>query len=168
MSLRIRHKCGTKKANPADPTGRNPKMVFDVMNTGAIPPTQPIQPATTLILPRLQLWVIGLALLLLAVGAGRLLDGYGWRHAALFLVGASLGIVLYQARFGFTSAFHALMRTGNGQGLRAQMLMLALATLLFAPILAFYPASGGAVAPLSVSVLVGAFIFAVGMQLGGG
>ena len=29
-------------------------------------------------------------------------------------------------------------------------------------------ASGGAVAPLSVSVLVGAFIFAVGMQLGGG
>ena len=144
-----------------------PKWYFNVMNTGAIPPTQPIQSAATLILPRLQLWVIGLALLLLAVGAGRLLDDYGWRHAALFLVGASLGIVLYQARFGFTSAFHALMRTGNGQGLRAQMLMLALATLFFAPILAFYPASG-AVAPLSLSVLVGAFIFAMGMQLGGG
>jgi hypothetical protein len=157
-----------KIENSDDPTRRNPKMVFVVMNTGTSPPAQPIQPAATLILPRLQLWVVGSALLLLAIGAGRLLDDYGWRHAALFLVGAGLGIVLYQARFGFTSAFHALMVTGNGRGLRAQMLMLALATLLFAPILALDPASGGAVAPLSVSVLAGAFIFAVGMQLGGG
>jgi len=143
-------------------------MVLVVMNTGAIPPVHPIPPATPLILPRLQLRVIGSALLLLTMGAGRLLDGYGWRHAALFLVGAGLGLVLYHARFGFTSAFHALMVTGNGQGLRAQMLMLALATLIFAPILALHPASGGAVAPLSVSVLAGAFIFAIGMQLGGG
>jgi hypothetical protein len=157
-----------KIENSDDPTRRNPKMVFFVMNTGASPPAQPIQPAATLILPRLQLWVVGSALLLLAIGAGRLLDDYGWRHAALFLVGAGLGIVLYHARFGFTSAFHALILTGNGQGLRAQMLMLALATLLFAPILALHPASGGAVAPLSLSVLAGAFIFAIGMQLGGG
>lgn len=138
------------------------------MNTGALPPAHPVQPAATLILPRLQLWVIGSALLLLAMGAGRLLGDYGWRQAALFLVGAGLGLVLYHARFGFTSAFHALMATGNGQGLRAQMLMLALATLIFAPILALHPVSGGAVAPLSLSVLAGAFIFAIGMQLGGG
>ena len=143
-------------------------MVVVIMNTGAIPPAQPIPPATTLILPRLQLRVVGSALLLLAMGAGRLLYDYGWRHSALFLVGAGFGLVLYHARFGFTSAFHALMVAGNGQGLRAQMLMLALATLLFAPILALYPASGGAVAPLSLSVLAGAFIFAIGMQLGGG
>jgi hypothetical protein len=156
-----------KKANSAEPAGRNPNMVV-VMNPGAMPPAYPLQPCATLRLPRLQLWVVGSALLLLAIGAGRLLDGYGWRHAALFLVGASLGIVLYHARFGFTSAFHALMVTGNGEGLRAQMLMLALATLHFAPILALHPASSGAVAPLSISVLVGAFIFAIGMQLGGG
>jgi hypothetical protein len=157
-----------KKANLDDLTGRHCNRVCDVMNTGTGPPAHSAQPATTLNLPRLQSWVVGATLLLLALGAGRLLDGYGWRHAALFLVGAGLGIVLYQARFGFTSAFRALMLTGNGQGLRAQMLMLALATLLFAPILALYPASGAAVAPLSVSVLAGAFIFAVGMQLGGG
>jgi hypothetical protein len=52
------------------------------------------------------------------------------------------------------------------------MLMLAVATLLFAPMLAsgqvLDRAVGGGVAPASVSVLVGAFIFAVGMQIGGG
>jgi uncharacterized protein len=46
------------------------------------------------------------------------------------------------------------------------------ATVLFPPILAsgeaFGHAVGGAVAPASLSVLVGAALFAVGMQLGGG
>jgi hypothetical protein len=50
--------------------------------------------------------------------------------------------------------------------------MLALATVLFAPMLASGEAFGrpvaGAVAPASLSVLVGAFVFAIGMQLGGG
>jgi len=59
-----------------------------------------------------------------------------------------------------------------GRGLRAQMLMLALATLLFAPLLASGTVMGrvvgGAVAPAGVSVLIGAVLFAIGMQLGGG
>ncbi len=118
--------------------------------------------------PRLQIGVISVALLLLTITAGRLFSHYGLRHAILLLVGASLGIVLYHARFGFTSAFRALILTGDGQGLRAQMLMLTLATLLFAPILALSSTSGGAVAPLSLSVFAGAFVFGIGMQLGGG
>ncbi len=85
---------------------------------------------------RVQPWVVGCALMFLLIGAGRLFSHYGLRHAMLLLVGAGLGIVLYHARFGFTSAFRALIVTGDGRGLRAQMVMLALATLLFAPILA--------------------------------
>jgi hypothetical protein len=50
--------------------------------------------------------------------------------------------------------------------------MLAVAMLLFAPILAsgevLGQTVGGAVAPASLSVVVGAALFAVGMQLGGG
>ena len=84
------------------------------------------------------------------------------------LVGAGFGLVLYHARFGFTSAFRVLIILGDSEGLRAQMLMLAIATVLFVPILALIPSTGGAVAPLSLSVLVGAFIFGIGMQLGGG
>ncbi len=116
--------------------------------------------------------VVGAAILLLVGGALWLGAHYGLRHGALFLVGAGLGLVLYQAAFGFTTAFRVFISEGNGRGIRAQMLMLAAATLLFAPMLAsgqvLGTAVGGGLAPASVSVLVGAFIFAVGMQIGGG
>jgi hypothetical protein len=128
---------------------------------GITPERRPAQPR-----------VVGIAAALLLAGAARLAVEYGPRHGALFLVGAALGLVLYQAAFGFTTAFRVFVTVGNGRGLRAQMLMFAVATLLFAPMLArgevFGAPIGGAVAPASVSVLVGAFIFAIGMQLGGG
>lgn len=93
---------------------------------------------------------------------------YGIRHGALLLIGAALGMVLYHARFGFTTAFRLFVATRDGQGIRAQMLMLALASMLFAPVLAFSDNISGAAAPASLSVFIGAFIFSIGMQLGGG
>lgn len=120
----------------------------------------------------LQPRVVACALALLGAGTAWLAARYGPRQGALFLVGAGLGLVLYHAAFGFTTAFRVLATRGDGRGLRAQMLMLAVATLLFAPILAagevFGQPVAGAVAPAGVAVLVGAFLFAVGMQLGGG
>lgn len=96
----------------------------------------------------------------------------GIRHGGLFLVGVGCGIALHHAAFGFTAAYRALVTTGDGRGLRAQLLMLAVATVLFAPALAtgrgLGVEVGGALAPASLSVLAGAFIFAIGMQLGGG
>lgn len=118
-------------------------------------------------LPRTQPWVTGGATAALAVGASYLFSQHSSRRAALLLVGAGFGLVLYHAGFGFTSAFRALLATGDGRGLRAQILMLAMATLLFAPLIAFGNA-GGAVAPLSLSVFAGALMFGIGMQLGGG
>jgi hypothetical protein len=97
---------------------------------------------------------------------------YGPAHGALLLIGAALGLVLHHAAFGFTRAYRRLVTAADGAGVRAQLLMLALATVLFAPVLASGEAFGrpvaGAVAPASPSVLVGAFMFAIGMQLGGG
>lgn len=91
----------------------------------------------------------------------------------LLLVGLGLGYTLFHARFGFTSAFRRLASVGNGKSLRAHMVMLAVACTLFAPILAigttfFGAEANGYVSPIGVSLLVGAFIFGVGMQLGGG
>ncbi|MFZ3579536.1 YeeE/YedE family protein [Virgibacillus sp. DJP39] len=91
----------------------------------------------------------------------------------LLVIGLLLGYTLFHARFGFTSTFRRLMSVGNGQALRSHMLMLAVAVTLFAPILAFgYSFFGGGVsgyvAPVGVSLLVGAFMFGIGMQLGGG
>lgn len=91
----------------------------------------------------------------------------------LLVIGLLLGYTLFHARFGFTSAFRRLASVGNGQSLRAHMLMLAVAVTLFAPILAlsfsfFGGTPQGYVSPVGVSLIVGAFMFGIGMQLGGG
>ncbi|TDX28388.1 hypothetical protein DFO67_11088 [Modicisalibacter xianhensis] len=113
------------------------------------------------------------------LGAGVLLVGiiglavaFGPRLAALMLVGGAFGMVLYHAAFGFTGAWRVFISERRGRGLRAQMIMLAVAVVLFFPALAtgtlFGTPVAGYVAPIGVSVLVGAFLFGLGMQLGGG
>ena len=62
----------------------------------------------------------------IAAAAWLLHVSYGWRIGTLFLVGAAAGLVLYHAAFGFTSAWRVFIADGRGDGLRAQMLMLAL------------------------------------------
>jgi uncharacterized membrane protein YedE/YeeE len=121
---------------------------------------------------RSQPGVVAAALGVLVAGAAGLAAGYGPRQGALFVIGAGLGLVLCHAGFGFTRAYRDLVTTGDGRLFRAQMLMVAVATVLFAPVLAtgrgLGVEAGGAFAPVSLSVLVGAFVFAIGMQLGGG
>ncbi|WP_420349011.1 YeeE/YedE family protein [Pelagibius sp.] len=113
------------------------------------------------------------ALLLLAAGMVTIADDASQRMAWLYLLGAALGLVLYHAAFGFASAWRVFIAEGRGAGLRAQMVMLALASLLFFPLIdqgSFFgqAVGGGAVAPLGLSVAFGAAIFGVGMQLAGG
>lgn len=95
-----------------------------------------------------------------------------WRQSALFMVGVFAGLVLYHAAFGFTSSWRVLISDRRGAGLRAQMLMLAATCVVFFPLLASGSAFGqplrGSVSPAGVAVLAGAFMFGVGMQLGGG
>jgi uncharacterized membrane protein YedE/YeeE len=78
---------------------------------------------------------LGAALLLIALGALYLARIVGPRQAALFVVGALLGVTLYHAAFGFTSAWRVFIADGRGAGLRAQMLMLAVGVALFFPAL---------------------------------
>ena len=116
--------------------------------------------------------VVAIALAALIVGAVWLGSTFGWRQGALYLLGGALGFALYHAAFGFTSAFRVLIADGRGSGLRAQMVMLAIAVLLFFPALAhgslFGQAVRGEAGPIGVSMLVGSFLFGVGMQMGGG
>ena len=101
-----------------------------------------------------------------------LISAYGWRQSALFLVGLAAGLILYHAAFGFTAAWREVVNSGRGSGLRAQMLMLGAAVLIFTPLIAQGELWGvnlrGNVAPLNIAVVCGAFIFGLGMQLGGG
>jgi uncharacterized membrane protein YedE/YeeE len=115
---------------------------------------------------------LGASLLLIVLGAWYLAQAVGTRQAALYVVGALLGVALYHAAFGFTSAWRVFIADGRGAGLRAQMLMLAVGVALFFPALASGTLFGnpvtGLVSPVGTSVVVGAFMFGVGMQLGGG
>ena len=113
-----------------------------------------------------------LVALVITSAAWALHTTFGWRIGALFVVGTAAGLVLYHAAFGFTSAWRVFIADGRGDGLRAQMLLLALTCAAFFPLLAQGEAFGvrlnGLVQPPGVPVVVGAFIFGIGMQLGGG
>jgi uncharacterized membrane protein YedE/YeeE len=113
-----------------------------------------------------------LGALLVAGGALGLGLSQGWRQGALWLLGAALGVTLFHAAFGFAGAFRRLLAEARGAGLRAQMVMLAVALVLFLPALEAGSVLGepvrGFVFPVGVGLLVGAFLFGVGMQLGGG
>jgi len=114
---------------------------------------------------------VAFGLAALALGATYLTAAFGWRQGTLFVIGAAAGVCLYHASFGFTSAWRQLIVERRGAAVRAQVLMLAAASLVFFPALAsghlFGQAVRGSVSPVGVSVIVGAFLFGVGMQLGG-
>lgn len=121
--------------------------------------------------PRVQNGVVALALAAIAwiaISAA----ATSWKMAALALTGAALGVVLYHAIFGFTSAFRVLISDSQSAGIRAQMIMLAIACSLFFPALAagrlFGSPVEGFVAPAGLGLAAGAFMFGIGMQLGGG
>ncbi|GKW50257.1 YeeE/YedE family protein [Halomonas sp. NCCP-2165] len=122
--------------------------------------------------PRVSRPLVGGALALLVLAILAIFATQGERLGLLMLVGGALGMVLYHAAFGFTAAWRVFITERRGRGLRAQMVMLAIAVVLFFPALAdgslFGNPVSGYVAPIGVSVLVGAFLFGIGMQLGGG
>lgn len=97
---------------------------------------------------------------------------YGDDKALLAVIGILLGVALYHGALGFTGAYRRLFVSGDVSGVMVQLVMLAVASALFAPVLAEGQAFGrtvsGAVAPVGVSMIIGAFVFGIGMQLGGG
>lgn len=112
---------------------------------------------------------VGLALILGALAIGQAID---MRQAVLFVIGGLLGLTLYHASFGFTGGWRRFVVEKRGNAIRAQMQMIAAAAVVFIPLLSLGSFNGqalvGAFAPVGVSVLVGAAMFGLGMQLGGG
>lgn len=130
-----------------------------------------VERAQPTLAPRVQGGILGSALalfaLLLAATAGQ-----GWRMPTLAALGFLIGATLYHSAFGFTAAYRRLILQRDVAGVQAQLAMVALATVLFAPVLAAGSIFGrevvGAVAPVGLQVAVGASMFGIGMQLAGG
>jgi hypothetical protein len=112
-------------------------------------------------------WLAPLLLLALMLG-----HAHGARQGLALILGAALGLTLYHAAFGFAGAFRRLLGEARGAGLRAQLVMLGLAVCLFLPALQAGALFGqplrGFVFPVGAALLVGAFVFGIGMQIGGG
>ncbi len=124
-------------------------------------------------LPLPSQWPLAIgALLAVSWGVGAL-AAQGWQFGILFAIGGLLGAALYQADFGFSSAYRNAIVRRDVAGVRAQVLMVALAVVIFAPTLAGgVSATGlraaGALAPAGWEVAAGSFLFGIGMQLAGG
>ncbi len=123
---------------------------------------QQTHPETSVVLLSL-LASTGLALYLFAI--------FGIRQAALFLTGIGLGVSLLHAAFGFSSVWRNFIHRRESAGIRAQLALFMLTSILFFPIfghifpqLSVTPAIG----PVGISVLTGAFLFGIGMELGNG
>lgn len=94
------------------------------------------------------------------------------RQGGLFLIGGALGATLYHGSFGFTGGWKRMVVEKRGRGMRAQMLTIGVAALAMIPLVAAGNIGGqslaAAVGPVGVSVVLGAAMFGLGMQLGGG
>ncbi len=98
--------------------------------------------------------------------------GLAWfvsvRQAALFVVGIGMGATLAGTRFGFTTGWRQLVEQRDPRGVIGQLLLLAVAAALSMPLLAHFPELKAALGPPSVSLLVGAFVFGLTMQIADG
>jgi len=116
------------------------------------------------------LGLIGVATAAFAARGG--LAGDGVRYALGALLGGLAGVGLYHAGFGFTGAWRKLVRERRGAGLRAQMLLIGLAAMVVFPLVGFEDATGWdmhpVIMPMGLMTAFGAFLFGVGMQVGGG
>jgi uncharacterized membrane protein YedE/YeeE len=133
--------------------------------TCALPP--PREQAPPVQRGRLAGVVAAAAALVVVVGAQ-----HGAKFAVLLALGLGLGVALFHARFGFTSGWRQLVAVGNGAGVRAHALLLGTAATLCMLLLASGTGlfgstpqpSGG---QIGVALLLGSFLFGLGMQLGG-
>jgi uncharacterized membrane protein YedE/YeeE len=92
----------------------------------------------------------------------------GLRQGLLFAVGIGYGAVLAGVSFGFTTGWRAWITERDPTGLLAQFLAIALAMVVSIPLIAHDGALSGAIAPLSVSLPIGAFVFGAVMQVADG
>jgi uncharacterized membrane protein YedE/YeeE len=79
-----------------------------------------------------------------------------------------MGATLAGARFGFTTGWRQLIESRDPKGVMGQIVLLLVATTLSIPLLASYPELSAALGPPSFSLLIGAFIFGISMQIADG
>ena len=83
----------------------------------------------------------------------------------IFVLSLALGACFVVFGVGFTAAFRRLLQAGDGRDLAAALLIPAIAAPVIIPISQLSPDYSRFTAPLGLSLLLGAMVFGVGMQI---
>lgn len=90
----------------------------------------------------------------------------GARYGMLLLIGLGFGIALEGLRFGFAGPWRAMITRREPSGVLAQLLSIALVSVVAIPLLASHPGELiGAQAPIGFAMVGGAFVFGICMQI---
>ncbi|MGB0695585.1 MAG: YeeE/YedE family protein [Rhodospirillaceae bacterium] len=130
----------------------------------SLPPQWVLVGSAAALLLALELWI-------LAAGSPE-----AWQSTRRLMLTAVLGVVagisLYHAAFGFTAAWRRWSEERRGVGLRAQAILFIVICLISFPLMLHGAEiglrTGGFVFPFGLAAVLGAFLFGIGMQLGGG
>jgi len=124
--------------------------------------------APSVVAPRADYLFVSIAVLATAILVALvLLDGQP-ASAALVLGGFGLGVAFLKAEFSYAASWRRFLTRGEAGGLIGGLIVIAIAALAVVPVASLWPGYGGAIAPLGPSLIIGAFVFGVGMQLGNG
>jgi uncharacterized membrane protein YedE/YeeE len=88
--------------------------------------------------------------------------------AGLIIGGFALGVAFLKSEFSFTAAWRRFLARGEAGGMIGALLLIAVAAIVIVPVAALVPGFGGAIAPIGPSLVIGAFVFGIGMQLANG
>lgn len=102
------------------------------------------------------------------VFAGLIAVDTGLHGALLLALGTALGGVFLFAQYGFASVWRRALETGSLIGLAGHFWLAGLCALVFLAAPVFGLQAQPTLAPVSLSVVIGAFIFGIGMQLANG
>jgi uncharacterized membrane protein YedE/YeeE len=92
----------------------------------------------------------------------------GVNGVALFTLGTALGTIFLLFQYGFASGWRNFILNGDMMPLAAHFLLAALCAVVFIPAKTWGLSASGSLAPVSVSLFIGAFAFGIGMQLANG
>jgi hypothetical protein len=111
---------------------------------------------------------LGLALAATAILVTLVLLDHQLASAALIVGGFGLGAAFLRAEFSYTASWRRFLTRGEAGGLLGGLIVIAICAMVVVPVASIFPKYGGAIAPLGPSLIIGAFVFGIGMQLANG
>jgi uncharacterized membrane protein YedE/YeeE len=92
----------------------------------------------------------------------------GLKGIGLVILGISLGIVFVFFQYGFASGWRNFLVSRDTTSLTQHFILAGLCALVFIPVISSNNSIVGSIAPVNLSLFIGAFMFGIGMQLANG